>query len=100
MLRRHIDGSIRDQRPKPYMLRHFPFEGSFDPSMGMRALKLHEPLCEVDLNRYQLEISLKQQLLTEAYAYYFRGGDVMEYKAITPIETPLVSFLQERAAAC
>src|SRR5690242_191584 len=56
------------------MLRHFPFDGSFDPGMGMRVLKPHEPLCEVDLNRYQLEVALKQQLLTEAHSYYFHGG--------------------------
>jgi len=60
---------------KPQMLRHFPFDGSFDPGMGMRVLKPHEPLCEVDLSRYQLEVSLKQQLLAEAHAYYFHGGD-------------------------
>jgi len=57
------------------MLRHFPFEESFDPGMGMRLLKRHEPLCEVDPGRYQEEISLKQRLLAEAHSYYFHGGD-------------------------
>jgi dimethylamine monooxygenase subunit A len=57
------------------VLRHFPFEESFDPGMGMRVLKPHEPLCEVDLGRYQEEISLKQHLLTEAHTYYFQGGE-------------------------
>jgi hypothetical protein len=66
--------AVSQELNKPQMLPHFPFEGSFDPSMGMRVLKAHEPLCEVDPSRYQLEISLKQQLLTEAYSYYFHGG--------------------------
>jgi hypothetical protein len=56
------------------VLRHFPFEESFDPGMGMRVLKAHEPLCEVDLTRYKEETSLKQRLLTEAHSYYFHGG--------------------------
>jgi len=56
------------------MLRHFPFEESFDPGMGMRLLKAREPLCEVDLSRYKEETSLKQKLLTEAHSYYFHGG--------------------------
>jgi len=66
--------AVSQELNKPQMLPHFPFEGSFDPSMGMRVLKAHEPLCEVDLSRYQREISLKQQLLTEASSYYFHGG--------------------------
>ena len=57
------------------MLRHSPFEDGFDPGMGMRVLKTHEPLCEVDRSRYDFEVSLKQQLLTESYSYYFHGGD-------------------------
>jgi hypothetical protein len=57
------------------VLRLFPFDESFDPGMGMRLLKEHEPLCDLDLNRYQTEISLKEQLLTEAHSYYFSGGD-------------------------
>jgi hypothetical protein len=56
------------------VLPHFPFDNAFDPGMGMRALKPHEPLCEVDLSRYQEETSLKQGLLSEAQAYYFHGG--------------------------
>jgi hypothetical protein len=43
--------------------------------MGMRVLKAHEPLCEVDLGNYREETSLKQRLLTEAHAYYFHGGE-------------------------
>jgi hypothetical protein len=57
------------------VLRHFPFEGAFDAGMGMRVLKPHEPLCEVDLARYEKEIALKRQLLAEAHSYYFHGGD-------------------------
>ena len=56
------------------MLRYFPFEESFDPGMGMRLLKEHEPLCDLDLSRYQTEISLKDQLLAEMHSYYFSGG--------------------------
>src|SRR5258708_4572658 len=43
--------------------------------MGMRLLKAHEPLCEIDPSRYEEETSLKQRLLIEAYSYYFRGGE-------------------------
>jgi len=57
------------------VLRYFPFEESFDPGMGMRVLKAHEPLCDVDLSRYKEETSLKQRLLTEAHTYYFHGGE-------------------------
>ena len=56
------------------MLAHFPFEDSFDPGMGMRVLKPHEPLCEVDLSRYKTEILLKERLLREDHSYYFHGG--------------------------
>jgi dimethylamine monooxygenase subunit A len=56
------------------LLRHFPFEESFDPGIGMRVLKAYEPLCEVELSRYKEEISLKQRLLTEDPCYYFHGG--------------------------
>jgi hypothetical protein len=57
------------------MLPHFPFEESFDPGMGMRLLKPHEPLCEVDPSRYKAETSLKERLLVEDHSYYFHGGD-------------------------
>ena len=43
--------------------------------MGMRVLKADEPLCEVDLSRYQVETLLKQSLLAEDHLYYFSGGD-------------------------
>jgi len=43
--------------------------------MGMRVLKAGEPLCEVDLSKHEEETSLKQQLLTEDYGYYFHGGE-------------------------
>jgi hypothetical protein len=56
------------------VLRYFPFEGAFDPGMGMRMLKDNEPLCDLDLSRYRTELTLKRQLLTEDHAYYFRGG--------------------------
>ncbi|HTL57835.1 MAG TPA: DUF3445 domain-containing protein [Candidatus Limnocylindrales bacterium] len=56
------------------MLRYFPFEEQFDPGMGMRVLRTHEPLCDLELSRYQLETSLKQSLLAEAHSYYFHGG--------------------------
>jgi len=42
--------------------------------MGMRLLKADEPLCEVDLSKYTVETSLKEQLLAEDYPYYFQGG--------------------------
>jgi hypothetical protein len=56
------------------LLRYFPFEQSFDPGMGMRMLKPHEPLCEVDPNTYAYETALKQRLLTEDHNFYFKGG--------------------------
>jgi len=56
------------------VLRHFPFEGTFDPGMGMRVLKEHEPLCDLDLSRYESEMALKQRLLAESHSYYFHGG--------------------------
>src|SRR5882724_8618011 len=43
--------------------------------MGMRVLKPHEPLCEVDLSKYAKETSLKRQLLADAHSYYFHGGE-------------------------
>jgi hypothetical protein len=58
------------------VLRYFPFEESFDPGMGMRVLKAREPLCEVDLDRYEHETRLKQRLLAEDHSYYFHGGEV------------------------
>jgi dimethylamine monooxygenase subunit A len=43
--------------------------------MGMRVLKTHEPLCEVDLTRYKVETSLKERFLAEDHSYYFHGGN-------------------------
>ena len=42
--------------------------------MGMRLLKGDEPLCDLDLDRYQSELELKRRLLSEAHSYYFHGG--------------------------
>jgi hypothetical protein len=56
------------------MLRHFPFEDSFDPGMGMRALNGQESLCDLELDKYLEETALKHRLLTAEYPYYFHGG--------------------------
>jgi len=72
------------------VLRYFPFEGFFDPGMGMRVLKSHEPLCDLDPARYKIETALKQELLAQDHAYYFHGGaetlsaqwDVLELVAV------------------
>src|SRR5882762_9563895 len=90
------------------MLRHFPFEESFDPGMGMRLLKAHEPLCEVDLSRYKEETSLKQKLLLEAHSYYFHGGgptmtaqwDVLELVATNLAQNYPEHFQLQRDGEC
>jgi hypothetical protein len=56
------------------VLRYFPFEESFDPGMGMRVLKASEPLCDLDLTKFQEEIALKERLLSNDHPYYFQGG--------------------------
>ena len=59
------------------MLRFFPFGDEFDPGMGARALRPHEPLFDVDPNRYAFEVALKTQLLEADPATYFLGGDAL-----------------------
>lgn len=59
------------------MLRFFPFGDEFDPGMGARALRPHEPLFDVDPERYAFEVALKSQQLEAAHADYFRGGEAL-----------------------
>jgi len=63
----------------PSKLRFFPFGDEFDPGMGARALRPHEPLFDIDPERYLIEVALKTQQLGAAHADYFRGGaDLMQ----------------------
>jgi hypothetical protein len=76
------------------VLRYFPFETSFDPGMGMRVLKAHEALCEVDLSQYQEERLLKQDLLAGDHSYYFSGGDATMTAQWDVLELVTTSLLQ------